>query len=42
VIRPSAGGRDIIFAFGHGHLGLTLAPVTARKVEALLTEPARP
>ena len=36
VIRASAGGRDVILAFGHGHLGLTLAPVTARRVQALL------
>lgn len=36
VIRPSKGGRDIIFAFGHGHIGLTLAPRTARLVSTLL------
>lgn len=36
VIRPSRGGRDIILAFGHGHIGLTLAPRTARMVSALL------
>jgi D-amino-acid dehydrogenase len=36
VIRPSKGGRDIILAFGHGHIGLTLAPRTARLVSALL------
>ncbi len=32
VIGPSRGGKDIILAFGHGHLGLTLAPITARMV----------
>jgi D-hydroxyproline dehydrogenase len=32
VIGPSRGGKDIILAFGHGHLGLTLAPTTARIV----------
>ena len=32
VIGPSRGGKDIILAFGHGHLGLTLAPITARIV----------
>jgi D-hydroxyproline dehydrogenase len=37
VIRPSKGGRDVIFAFGHGHIGLTLAPRTARLVSAMLT-----
>ena len=36
VVRPSKGGADIILAFGHGHLGLTLAPRTARMVSALL------
>jgi len=36
VIRPSSGGRDVILAFGHGHIGLTLAPRTAREVSALL------
>ena len=36
VIRPSKGGKDIILAFGHGHIGLTLAPRTARLVSAML------
>jgi D-amino-acid dehydrogenase len=36
VIRPSTGGRDVILAFGHGHIGLTLAPRTARLVSAML------
>ena len=36
VIRPSSGGRDVILAFGHGHIGLTLAPRTARLVSALV------
>lgn len=36
VIRPSRGGRDIILAFGHGHIGLTLAPRTAQLVSTLL------
>ncbi len=30
VIGPSRGGDDVLLAFGHGHLGLTLAPITAR------------
>jgi len=36
VIRPSKTGRDVILAFGHGHIGLTLAPRTARLVSAML------
>jgi D-amino-acid dehydrogenase len=36
VIRPSREGRDIILAFGHGHIGLTLAPRTAQLVSAIL------
>ena len=32
VIGPSRGGKDIVLAFGHGHLGVTLAPITARMV----------
>ncbi len=42
VIGPSRAGPDILLAFGHGHLGLTLAPVTARIVEALVTGAAAP
>ncbi len=36
VIGPSSGGSDVIHAFGHGHLGVTLAPVTARIVADLV------
>ena len=36
VIGPSRGGGEVIHAFGHGHLGLTLAPITARLVAALI------
>lgn len=36
VIGASRGGADVIHAFGHGHIGLTLAPVTARLVSDLL------
>ncbi|OBQ84493.1 FAD-dependent oxidoreductase [Mesorhizobium sp. WSM3873] len=32
VIGPSRKSPDVIYAFGHGHLGLTLAPITARLV----------
>lgn len=36
VIGPSRGGADVIHAFGHGHIGLTLAPITARIVADLV------
>lgn len=36
VIRRSRVDPRIVYAFGHGHLGLTQAPVTARRVVALL------
>jgi D-amino-acid dehydrogenase len=32
VIGPSRGGSDVTLAFGHGHIGLTLAPITAELV----------
>jgi D-amino-acid dehydrogenase len=36
VIGPSRAGAEVIHAFGHGHLGVTLAPVTARIVADLI------
>lgn len=36
VIGPSAKGGDVIHAYGHGHIGLTLAPITARIVADLV------
>ncbi|WP_248298229.1 FAD-binding oxidoreductase [Tabrizicola sp. YIM 78059] len=36
VIGPSRGGDDVILAFGHGHLGVTLAPVTASIVLSMI------
>ncbi len=36
VIGPSSGGPEVIHAFGHGHIGVTLAPVTARIVTDLI------
>ncbi|MEZ5796142.1 MAG: FAD-dependent oxidoreductase [Paracoccaceae bacterium] len=36
VIGASAGGAEVIHAFGHGHVGVTMAPVTARIVADLV------
>ena len=36
VIGPSKGGAQVIHAFGHGHIGLTLAPRTATMVADLI------
>jgi D-amino-acid dehydrogenase len=36
VMGPSSGGPEVIHAFGHGHIGLTLAPITARIVADLV------
>ncbi|MGP3695879.1 NAD(P)/FAD-dependent oxidoreductase [Rhodobacter sp. NSM] len=36
VIGPSTAGGEILHAYGHGHIGLTLAPITARIVADLL------
>lgn len=35
VIRASGRHRRIVYAFGHGHLGLTQGPVTGRRVAGL-------
>lgn len=38
VIGRAAGNRSVVYAFGHGHLGVTLAAVTAQLVADLLAE----
>jgi glycine/D-amino acid oxidase-like deaminating enzyme len=40
VIGPSAAGAEVIHAFGHGHLGITMAPITARIVADLVADRA--
>lgn len=43
VIGPSSGGPEVLFAFGHGHIGLTLAPRTAAIIAAhVLGQPSLP
>jgi D-amino-acid dehydrogenase len=41
VISPSSASPDIVYAFGHGHLGLTQAAATGRLVAELIQK-ARP
>ena len=40
VIGPSAAGAEVIHAFGHGHLGITMAPITARIVADIVADRA--
>ena len=42
VISQSSKGNDIVYAFGHGHIGLTLAPITAEILESILTKTKPP
>jgi len=36
VIGPSQGGADVLHAYGHGHIGVTLAPLTAEIIADFL------
>lgn len=36
VIGPSRCGPAVLHAYGHGHIGLTLAPITARMIAGLI------
>ena len=36
VIGPSRATPDVIYAFGHGHVGMTCAPMTGRVVTDLV------
>ncbi len=40
VIGPSAAGAEVIHAFGHGHLGVTMAPITAKIIADLVADRA--
>jgi len=40
VIGPSRATPDVVYAFGHGHVGMTAAPMTGRLVADLVA--ARP
>ena len=42
VIGPSSAGTEVLYAFGHGHIGLTLAPVTAAIIADLVAGRAPP
>jgi D-amino-acid dehydrogenase len=36
VVGPGRAGARVLHAYGHGHIGLTLAPITAELVERCL------
>lgn len=36
VIGPSTAGPQVLYAFGHGHIGVTLAPITAAIIADLV------
>jgi D-amino-acid dehydrogenase len=42
VIGPSPSDRRIIYAFGHGHIGLTLGGLTGRIVSDLISNRTPP
>jgi len=37
VLGPSSATPDVIYAFGHGHVGMTSAPMTGKIVADLVT-----
>jgi D-amino-acid dehydrogenase len=36
VLGPSRATPDVVYAFGHGHVGMTAAPMTGRLVADLI------
>jgi D-amino-acid dehydrogenase len=39
VLGPSRATPDVIYAFGHSHVGMIAAPVTGKVVADLATRP---
>jgi len=37
VLGPSRASPDVVYAFGHGHVGMTAAPMTGKIVADLVT-----
>jgi D-amino-acid dehydrogenase len=37
VLGPSRVTPDVVYAFGHGHVGMTAAPMTGKVVADLVT-----
>jgi D-amino-acid dehydrogenase len=37
VLGPSRATPDVIYAFGHGHVGMTSAPMTGKVVADLVS-----
>ena len=37
MLGPSSSSPDIFYAFGHGHVGMTAAPMTGRIVADLVS-----
>ena len=37
VIGPSRASPDVLYAFGHGHVGMTAAPMTGKIVADLVS-----
>ena len=42
VIGPSRASPDVVYAFGHGHVGMTAAPMTGKIVADLVAGRAPP
>ena len=38
VIGPSAKDKDVLYAFGHGHIGMTLSGITGKIIADLISE----